>query len=527
MRIYFNLVAAIWWIFSTFAFKNKKMMLADELKRRIAAEVAHTPTKDQQHAIETFCRFMADRLDRTAMIMRGSAGTGKTTVASAIVRTMASLGWRMSLIAPTGRAAKVFALNSGHPAYTIHRRIYRQKTLSPDMTGFRLNNNLHSDTLFIVDEASMVANIGGADATFGSGHLLDDLVEYVYGGRNCRLLMVGDRAQLPPVGEEESPALCADVLRAYSLDVYEADLDEVVRQGAGSGILSNATMIRRMISHDEQTGLPKISFKGFADIAIVPGDELIETLASSYSMAGIDETIVITRSNKRANIYNRGIRGMVLGREEELCSGDMLMVVKNNYYWMEQERKAAGLEVKVMSEGNGDSQDAQEELSMAPSFIANGDRAMVRRVRNVRQLYGFRFADITLTLPDYDDYELTVTALLDTLTSDAPALTRDQNEQLFNAVMEDYADIPLKANRLKRMKLDKHYNALQIKHAYAVTCHKAQGGQWEHVYIDQGYMTDDMLTPDYIHWLYTAFTRATQKLYLINWPRTQIADSNL
>ncbi len=493
-------------------------MIGDELKRMILGAMGFSPTADQERAAEVFCSFMTDRPDRAAMIMRGSAGTGKTTLAAAIVRALASLGWRMVLLAPTGRAAKVFALNAGHPAYTIHRRIYRQRALSADMTGFSLNHNGYADTLFIVDEASMISNMSLGEAAFGSGCLLDDLVEYVYSGRNCRLMLVGDRAQLPPVGEDESPALLAGAVGAYGLAVREADLDEVVRQGEGSGILTNATMIRRMITHDAPTGLPMIRFKGFADICVVTGDELIETLASSYSRVGIDETTVITRSNKRANIYNRGIRGMVLGREEELCTGDILMVVKNNYYWTEMEREAA----KAAGEPTAQ---ADDDAAGLPSFIANGDRAIVRRVRRCRSLYGFRFADVTMTLPDYDDYELTATTLLDTLGSDAPALTREQHELLFNAVMDDYADTPLKADRLRQMKQDGHYNALQVKYAYAVTCHKAQGGQWAHVYVDQGYMTDDMLTPDYLHWLYTAFTRATERLFLVNWPRTQNADA--
>ncbi|MBR2228826.1 MAG: ATP-binding domain-containing protein, partial [Prevotella sp.] len=235
---------------------------------------------------------------------------------------------------------------------------------------------------------------------------------------------------------------------------------------------------------------------GFPDITVVPGDELIESLASSYSRVGMDETMVITRSNKRANIYNQGIRNTVLDREDELCRGDLLMIVKNNYFWA--------------SSSNID-------------FIANGDRAVVQRVRNIHELYGFRFAEVTMTFPDYDDYELTATVLLDTLTSESAALTREQQEQLFNAVMEDYADIPVKADRIAKLKTDRYYNALQVKFAYAVTCHKAQGGQWAHIYLDQGYMTDDMLTPDYIHWLYTAFTRATENLFLVNWPKTQIS----
>ena len=433
------------------------------------------------------------------MILRGSAGTGKTTLAGAIVRAMVALKQKLVLLAPTGRAAKVFSQNASHAAYTIHRRIYRQKSAG-DLSAFSLNDNLNRDTLFIIDEASMIANQGYGDSAFGSGCLLDDLMQFVYqnSDSNCRMLLIGDKAQLPPVGEDESPALLADVLQGYGMHVYECDLNQVLRQGEESGVLWNATRIRQMITHDEMTQLPKIRFAGFSDIQMVPGGELIDALSSSYYRVGVDQTIVVTRSNKRANIYNQGIRNMVLDREEELCGGDQLMIVKNNYFW---------------TEGSKDI-----------PFLANGDIAVVRRVRNVHELYGFRFAEVTMQFPDYDDYELTATVCLDTLSTEAPALTREQQEQLFNAVMEDYADIPTKPERIKKMKSDRYYNALQIKFAYAVTCHKAQGGQWAHVYLDQGYMTDDMLTPDYIHWLYTAFTRTTEKLFLVNWPPNQVDD---
>jgi hypothetical protein len=269
---------------------------------------------------------------------------------------------------------------------------------------------------------------------------------------------------------------------------------------------------------------------GFPDVRVIPGDELIEQLASSYSHAGLDDTIVVTRSNKRANIYNQGIRNMVLDREDELCRGDLLMIVKNNYFWIDK-FTVDGLQFTDDYSAASQGLASKSTVNCKPStvnkisFLANGDRAVVRRVRNIHELYGFRFAEVTMTFPDYDDYELTATVLLDTLTSEAPALTREQQEQLFNAVMEDYADIPHKADRIKKLKTDRYYNALQVKFAYAVTCHKAQGGQWSHIYLDQGYMTDDMLTPDYIHWLYTAFTRATEKLFLVNWPKTQTEES--
>ena len=470
-------------------------MIQDELKYRIIQVLGLSPTPEQAQALDVFTQFMTDRDDQVVMILRGSAGTGKTTLAGAIVKAMAALKQKLILLAPTGRAAKVFSLNAGHAAYTIHRRIYRQKSAG-DLSAFNLNVNLNRDTLFIVDEASMIANLGLGETAFGSGCLLDDLMQFVYNGQNCRLLLIGDRAQLPPVGEEESPALSAHVLRGYGMRVYETDLNQVLRQSEDSGILWNATMIRNLWRGEAgMVRLPKICFHGFTDIQVVMGNELVDNLSSSYYHAGMDETIVITRSNKRANIYNQGIRNMVLDRDEELCRGDLLMIVKNNYFWTEGAKEIP--------------------------FLANGDRAVVQRVRNVHELYGFRFAEVTMTLPDYDDYELTATVCLDTLTTEAPALTHEQQEQLFNAVMEDYADIPQKTERIKKLKSDRYYNALQIKFSYAVTCHKAQGGQWAHVYLDQGYMTDDMLTPDYIHWLYTAFTRATEKLYLVNWPSSQ------
>ena len=453
-------------------------MISDEIKYCILQALAFPPTQEQDYAASVFAHFMADREKNCVMILRGSAGTGKTTLAGAIVRALTNLKQKMVLMAPTGRAAKVLSLNAGHDAYTIHRRIYRQKTAA-DLSAFNLNVNLQRDTLFLVDEASMIANQGHSDAMFGSGCLLDDLMQYIYNGNNCRLLLIGDHAQLPPVGEQESPALQTAVLRGYGMKVYEATLSEVLRQAQDSGILWNATRIRESLpppskSRDAAAIELPLLLKGvggrlFPDIHVVPGDELIEQLATSYSRAGVDETIVVTRSNKRANIYNQGIRRTILDREDELCRGDRLMIVKNNYYWPAQ---------------------------FSLGFLANGDIAVVQRVRNVHELYGFRFADVTLQLPDYDDLELTATVLLDTLTTEAPALTREQQEHLYEAVLADYADVPFKSDRIKKLKEDAHYNALQVKYAYAVTCHKAQGGQWAHVYLDQGYMTDDMLNSD-------------------------------
>lgn len=475
-------------------------MITDEWIYRIEQAMPFAPTAGQHEAVGRIARLLAAPCDvagseRPAMILRGSAGTGKTSVARALVGAMTALRRQVVLLAPTGRAAKVLAMGTGHAAHTIHRHIYRQRAYMD--SRFALNDNLHRDTLFLIDEASMIATQTGD--TFGSGNLLDDLVKYVYSAPGCRMLLIGDTAQLPPVGYEEAPALVTDYLRGYGLEVIDCDLTEVLRQAAGSGILVNATRLRTLITHDELTQLPRISLRGFADISICPGSELIEALASSFSRVGTDETIVVTRSNKRAVVFNRGIRAQVLWREEELTSGDELMVVKNNYFWTRGDKHA-------------------------PAFLANGDRARVRRVRGERTLYGFRFAEATLVFPDYDDYELTCTIMLDTLLSEAPALTAGQQETLYQKVLEDYAHIARKPERMEALRSDRFFNALQIKYAYAVTCHKAQGGQWADVYLDQGYMTDDMLTPSYIHWLYTAFTRATRHLYLVNWPKTQIKE---
>ena len=466
-------------------------MIHDELSFRIRQALGLEPTMEQEQAIGLFAQFMTDRDEQVVMILRGSAGTGKTTLAAAIVKALVSLKQKLILLAPTGRAAKVFSLYAGHPAYTIHRRIYRQKSAG-DLSVFNLNDNLNRDTLFIIDEASMISNQGYGDTAFGSGYLLDDLMQFVYNGQNCRMLLIGDKAQLPPVGEDESPALMADMLRGYGMKVYECDLNQVLRQSEDSGILWNATRIRGYFSRKEEGGmrnensavaesvpdsnllppssflLPRIRTNGFSDISIVPGDELIESLASSYSRVGMDETMVITRSNKRANIYNQGIRNMVLDREDELCRGDLLMIVKNNYFWIDK-FTVDGLQFTDDYSAASQGLASKSTVNCKPStvnkisFLANGDRAVVRRVRNIHELYGFRFAEVTMTFPDYDDYELTATVLLDTLTSEAPALTREQQEQLFNAVMEDYADIPHKADRIKKLKTDRYYNALQVK----------------------------------------------------------------
>ena len=471
-------------------------MINNYLVQQIKGNFLYKPTLEQEKAVKSLADFLFSRQQDSVFLLKGYAGTGKTSLIGALVKTLDQLQQKCVLLAPTGRAAKVFSHYAKHSAFTIHKKIYRQRNYSNDMDNFSLDDNLHQQTLFIVDEASMIANDGLSGAAFGTGRLLDDLIQYVYAGTGCRLMLIGDTAQLPPVGEEQSPALSPDVLKGYGLEVYEAQLTEVVRQMHDSGILWNATELRRYISEEVFFALPSIRVDGLPDIRIIPGNELIEAINDSYDHAGMDETIVVCRSNKRANIYNRGIRNMILYREDELNSGDLLMVAKNNYFWTEQCKEI--------------------------DFIANGDIAVVRRVRRVREAYGFRFADVVLAFPDYGDVELEVKLLLDTLHTDTPGLPKEQNDKLFYAVLEDYADITVKRERMKKMKADPHYNALQVKYAYAVTCHKAQGGQWKRVFLDQGYMTEDMLTPDYFRWLYTAFTRATETLYLVNWPKEQM-----
>ena len=473
------------------------------LAAKILENFPHQATSEQLQVVHLWEDFLLSRDSDRIFVLKGYAGTGKTSLIAALVKTWTVLQQRVALLAPTGRAAKVMSDYSGLPAFTIHKFIYRRKSFGDD-EHFTAMPNLVPGTLFLVDEASMIQNCGLSGGLFGEGRLLDDLIRFVYTGRDCRLILIGDEAQLPPVGEAESPALNADNMESYGFPVTEFTLRQVVRQTEASGILWNATMLRTLLTEGDVSDFPRLRLQGFADIAAVNGNELLEAMEDSYYRVGEDETIVVTRSNKRAALFNQGIRARILDYAEELCSGDRIMIVKNNYRWMPAPT-------------------AKED--QIPSFLANGDIAVVQRVRNVQELFGFRFADITMTLPDYDSYELTATVILDSLTTESPALSREQQEQLYNAVMEDYADIPLKADRIKQLKKDKYFNALQIKFAYAVTCHKAQGGQWAHVYIDQGYMTDDMLTPDYIHWLYTAFTRATEKLFLVNWPTTQIEES--
>ncbi len=466
-------------------------MLYDALAAQAIRHLPYTPNEQQSELLTRLSRFVLNGRDTELFLLTGYAGTGKTSLVGALVKALDELKFKTVLLAPTGRAAKVFSRYASHPAFTIHRKIYRQQRYSPDMSGFLAGNNTHRDTLFIVDEASMIANTPGDAGLYGSGRLLDDLIEYVYGGDNCRLLLLGDNAQLPPVGQPFSPALSPELLRAQGMDVTAFELNLVARQDTDSGILFNATRLRHIMTQctDAVMPPPQLRFDAFPDVINLSGEYLVETISDSYDSVGLDDTIIITRSNKRAGIFNQGIRNQILYREELLTAGDMLLVAKNNYYW--------GKEYKEVD------------------FIANGDIARVVRVRKTHQMYGFNFADVQLQFPDLD-VELEARILLDTLTSDAPALSREQNEQLYTAILADYAHISTQRERLQRLKADPWFNALQVKYAYGVTCHKAQGGQWKHAYIDMGYIDPSTLSIDFYRWLYTAITRATERVYFIN-----------
>lgn len=466
-------------------------MINSYLSRQITQNFPYNPTEDQFSALKMLTDFLLGRETDSLLLLKGYAGTGKTSLVGALVKTLNELQQKCILLAPTGRAAKVFSNYSEQKAFTIHKKIYRQKAFSNEPTGFMPADNLHKDTLFIVDEASMISNEGMDSISFGTGRLLDDLIHYVYSGENCRLILMGDVAQLPPVMQTESPALNPEILRGYNLEVQEITLTQVVRQSGDSGILFNATRLRDALRNNEVEIFPKLRLKGFTDFRKINGDELIEEIASSYSRDGLEDTMIITRSNKRATIYNNGIRNRILYREEELSSGDRLMVAKNNYYW------TSGC----------------KEMD----FIANGEIVQVLRVRRTTELYGFRFADVTVRFQDYD-LEMDIKILLDTLQTDTPALPKEMNDKLFFTILEDYDDVPTKAGKMKKMKADPYYNVVQVKYAYAITCHKAQGGQWMNVFLDIGYMTEEMLGEDFYRWLYTAITRATHRLYLVNLP---------
>ena len=449
------------------------------------------PTSEQAEALDMITDFLFSRVSDSIFLLKGYAGTGKSSLIGALVKTMTDFEQKTVLLAPTGRAAKVFSSYSSHPAFTIHKKIYRQKRFSGEASGFVPMDNLHKDTLFIVDEASMISNDGIDSFSFGTGRVLDDLIHYVYGGENCRLLLIGDEAQLPPVMQESSPALQIDVLKGYGLDVLSTTMTQIVRQAVNSGILFNATHIRNALLENTTELFPKLKLEGFDDIRKVSGEELIDEISAAYDRDGIEETMIVSRSNKRANIYNEGVRNRILYREEELSSGDMLMVTKNNYFWTENIEQV--------------------------DFLANGELLEILRVRRTQEIYGFRFCDVLVKHPDYD-IELEIKILIDTLHSETTGLSQEKNAELFYNILEDYADITTKNGKMQKMKVDPFYNAVQVKYGYAVTCHKAQGGEWTNVFLDIGYITEEHLGINFYRWLYTALTRASKRLYLVNLP---------
>ena len=467
------------------------IMLKNHLFTRFVQKLSFDPTADQLNLFEKMAEFVVDHQNADIFLVNGYAGTGKTSTIGSVVKVLEEYKQKVILLAPTGRAAKVFSLYSSKTAYTIHKQIYRQKVAADVHSEFNLNKNLSSNAIFIVDEASMISNVVPDQSVFGSGNLLRDLVEYVRSGKNCKLVLVGDDAQLPPVGLDYSPALDVEVMRTYGR-IVSVRLTEVVRQGANSGILKNATSIRCLLAAGELQ-MPKFQVKGFGDIQPITGMELLELLESSFYEYGGDQVVVVTKSNKRANIYNNGVRQRILYRDEELSVGDAIMVVKNNYYWTSE----------------------VDELS----FIANGDIAIVERIRKYEERYGFRFANVEVRFPDYGDLSLDVKILMDTLTSESASLTYEQSKLLYTGVLEDFTHLKTKKERWLAVRNDPFYNALQVKFAYAITCHKAQGGQWPVVFIDHGYFTDEMLSVDFLRWLYTAVTRASAKVYLVNFDK--------
>lgn len=466
-------------------------MLKKHIKEQICQNLGFEPTNGQNLLAGELADFITDNNPDSLFLLKGYAGTGKTSMLNALVKTLGLFKFQTILLAPTGRAAKVLASYTGKNAYTIHKKIYRQKTATDGFGKFVLDKNLMKNCFFIVDEASMISNSSLDGSVFGSGRLLDDLYEYVYTGINCKLILVGDTAQLPPVGMDISPALNKKELEFYGVTVMEHELVEVVRQELNSGILYNATNIRNLVGdRDFSSTYFPIETLNFDDIIRIGGGDLIEKISDCYDKYGEQQTMVITRSNKRANKFNEGIRSTILYKEDEITSGDLLMVVKNNYFWLGEDEKL--------------------------DFIANGDIAQVQAIYKYEELYGFRFANVCLKFIDYDDLEIDCKIILETLSIETASLSYEDNKRLYEAVAEDYSDIRTKKKRWEKIRENKYFNALQVKFAYAVTCHKAQGGQWDAVFVDQGYLVEDMLNVEYLRWLYTAFTRPVKELYLVN-----------
>ncbi len=449
------------------------------------------PTSQQTEVIKQLSEFVENSSFNSLFLLKGYAGTGKTTLVSSLINSLWSVGKNVVLLAPTGRAAKVLSVYSKKSALTIHKKIYWMRTNSLGNTYVTLKENKHTNTIFVVDEASMIPD--SLDKGFGGRVILDDLIEYVYSGVMCKLVLIGDTAQLPPIHLDISPALDENLLGiTYRKDVYSTELTQVVRQQSTSMILENATYLRDKISvNDFDT--PNVKCNSEV-VRLDVGMDIQEALEDAYSNSGVEGTVVICRSNKRANLYNQQIRARIRDLEDDISTGDFLMVVRNNYFWLAEGSKVG--------------------------FIANGDMVEVMRIYEINELYDCRFARISVRLIDYPDEEnLECIVLLDTLTSESPAMTYEEYKKLYDEVAKDYADIPKRAQRNKEIKQNPYFNALQVKFAYAITCHKSQGGQWENVFVEQGYFSSDMLSKEYFRWLYTALTRTTKKLHLINFKK--------
>jgi exodeoxyribonuclease-5 len=463
---------------------------------QILTNLDHNPTTGQTQAANNLLSFLHDPEKFCIFLLKGYAGTGKTTLISALINTLSDFKIKTVLMAPTGRAAKVLSNYSGKPAYTIHKCIYRKKSTKQPNSDFGLNFNKFKDTVFIVDEASMIGNSDSSGSIFGSGRLLEDLLSFVFNDNNCRLILVGDTAQLPPVNTLLSPALEKKYLESLNMKVFESELSEVVRQATESGILLNATNLRNNLDI-EKLSLPKLTTTGFSDVKCVGGAELLEEIENCYNRFGEDETKIICRSNKTAGKYNLGIRNRIMWKEEEITNNDLLMVVKNNYSWLPEDAEI--------------------------DFIANGDIVEVVRVGKKYELFGHRYVDLNIRFVDFPALEIEVKAILDTLSSDLPAMDENYYKDLYAQLLLDYADITDSKKRHEAILADPYFNALQIKFAYALTCHKSQGGQWKAVFVDHGYIKPAEMSAEdkfaFTRWLYTAVTRASEKLYLVNFDK--------
>ncbi len=465
----------------------------------LKSQFGYPPTSKQDVLLQKLASFVDDNTPRPLFVIRGYAGTGKTSIISALVQYLRQEKRAFRLMAPTGRAAKVLSKYSGYKASTVHRSIYFARTGSGGGLILALQRNKYKRAIFIIDEASMIPDETSI-ARSGGRNLLYDIMEYTFSGNDCKLIFVGDTAQLPPVGLDISPALNISYLKnAFHLEITDIELDEVVRQEKQSGILLNATILRQRIN-EENFITPIFDLYGQRDLVNLPGAELLDELVSAYDFHGFDNTVIITRSNKRANLYNREIRNRILFREEKINAGDYLMVVKNNYYWLDDDNVAG--------------------------FLANGDILELMSVQKVEEMYGFQFADISARMVDYPDAkEIEIKVMLNSLEVEAPAMSYEDNNKLYMAVMEDYMDITQKSKRLAKIKENPYFNAVQIKFSYALTCHKTQGGQWHTVFVDQGYITEDKINKEYMRWLYTAITRSTSRVFFVNFPDNLIMEA--